>query len=167
MAKYLDQTGLKYFWGKIKAKMPGPLQAYPVGSVYISISSNFNPNTSFGGTWVRFGQGRTLIGEGTGNDGSTSMNFTAGSTGGEYEHNHIYGIKINEYYSIVSNLNLRKPDGSWQEGVNDGRRNGYFNNCCQGGNSELNTQTYKIVTNTSNSSTMQPYITVYFWKRTA
>ena len=41
MANYLDQNGLRYFWGKIKAKMPGPLQAYPVGSVYISISSNF------------------------------------------------------------------------------------------------------------------------------
>ena len=61
MAKYLDQTGLKYFWGKIKAKMPGPLQAYPVGSIYMSISSSFNPNTSFGGTCSKNPEGHTLI----------------------------------------------------------------------------------------------------------
>ena len=167
MIKYLDQTGLTYFWEKIKAKMPGPLQAYPVGSVYISISSNFNPNTSFGGTWERFGQGRTLIGEGTGNDGSTSKNFTAGSTGGKYEHNHIYGIKMNEYYSSTSNLRIRKPDGTWQGGTVDGTENGYFNKGCQADNKEILTNTYKLESNTSNSGTMQPYITVYFWQRTA
>lgn len=138
MAKYLDQTGLKYFWGKIKAKMPGPLQAYPVGSVYISISSNFNPNTSFGGTWARFGQGRTLIGEGTGNDGTISKTFTANSTGGEYNHS----LSRNEigyiYYGALLNEN------GDQMGVHDHDKN----------------MKVKI-------SLLQPYITVYFWKRTA
>lgn len=167
MAEFLDKTGLKYFWGKIKAKMPGPLQAYPVGSVYISISSTFNPNTSFGGTWERFGQGRTLIGEGTGNDGSTSMSFTAGSTGGEYKHDHVYGVKVNEYYGTIANLRVRKPDGSWQDGVKDGAENATFNSSCQGGKRSINTAMYKNESNTSSSSSMQPYITVYFWKRTA
>ena len=138
MAKYLDQTGLKYFWGKIKAKMPGPLQAYPVGSVYISISSKFNPNTSFGGTWERFGQGRTLIGEGTGNDGSTSMTFTANSTGGKYQsyfgRNDIGYL----YYGALLNKNGN------QMGVHD--HNEYM----------------KAII-----PVVQPYITVFFWKRTA
>lgn len=58
---------------------------YPVGSIYISMNST-NPSTLFGGTWEAFGQGRVLIGAGTGNDGSTSLSFTAGSTGGEYKH---------------------------------------------------------------------------------
>lgn len=59
---------------------------YPVGSIYISMNSA-NPSTLFGGTWQAFGQGRVLIGAGTVvNDGSTSLSFTAGSTGGEYEH---------------------------------------------------------------------------------
>ena len=137
---------------------------YPIGSVYISLTET-NPGTYLKGIWEQFGQGRTLIGEGTGNDGSNTMNFTAGSTGGKYEHNHTYGIKLNEYYSSIANLNLRNSDGSWQEGVNDGRRNGYFNNGCQEGNNEVNSQTFKIVANTSNSRTMYPYITVYFWKR--
>lgn len=137
---------------------------YPIGSVYISLTKT-NPGTYLKGIWEQFGQGRTLIGEGTGDDGSNSMKFTAGSTGGNYEHNHTYGIKLNDYYSNISNLNLRNSDGSWQEGVSDGRRNGYVNNGCQEGNNEVNSQTYKIEANTSNSKTMQPYITVYFWKR--
>ena len=137
---------------------------YPIGSVYISLTET-NPGTYLKGNWEQFGQGRTLIGEGTGDDGSTTMRFTAGSTGGNYEHNHTYGIKLNDYYSNVSNLNLRNSDGSWQGGVADGRRDGYVNKCCQESNIEVNSQTYKIEANTSNSKTMQPYITVYFWKR--
>lgn len=137
---------------------------YPIGSVYISLTET-NPGTYLKGIWEQFGQGRTLIGEGTGNDGSNTMKFTAGSTGGNYEHNHTYGIKLNDYYSNISNLNLLNSDGSWQEGVNDGRRNGYVNSVCQEGNKEVNSQTYKIEANTSNSRTMHPYITVYFWKR--
>lgn len=138
MAKYLDQTGLKYFWGKIKAKMPGPLQAYPVGSVYISISSNFNPNTSFGGKWERFGQGRTLIGEGTGDDGVTRMTFTANSTGGLYI-NPVYRKDIGYlYYGALLNRN------GDQIGVHDH-------------NEQMKAEI----------PSLQPYITVYFWKRTA
>ena len=158
MAKYLDQTGLKYFWGKIKAKMPGPLQAYPVGSVYISISSNFNPNTSFGGTWERFGQGRTLVGEGTGNDGSTSMNFTAGSTGGEYKHKltiaemPLHHHSRGTYVSSIEAKGYGLASGqvafadrvmvSGRDDTGNAGGDGFHNN-------------------------IQPYITVYFWKRIA
>lgn len=139
---------------------------FPVGAVYITYNNN-NPGNFLGGTWERFGQGRTLVGEGTGNDGSTSMSFTANNTGGKYNHNHIYGIKLNEYYSATSNLRVRKPDGSWQGGIKDGTGYAYFNNCSQAANKELNTDTYKIESNTSNSSTIQPYIVVFFWRRTA
>lgn len=37
------------------------LFVYPVGSIYISINSN-NPSSFFGGTWVAFGSGKTLVG---------------------------------------------------------------------------------------------------------
>lgn len=137
---------------------------YPIGSVYISLTKT-NPGTYLKGVWEQFGQGRNLIGEGTGNDGNKTMKFTVGSTGGNYEHNHTYGIKLNDYYSNVSNLNLRNSDGTWQGGVEDGRRNGYVNSACQESNKEVNSQTFKIEAKTSNSSTMYPYITVYFWKR--
>lgn len=153
MAKYLDQTGLKYFWGKIKAKMPGPLQAYPVGSVYISISSNFNPNTSFGGTWERFGQGRTLIGEGTGSDGSTSMSFTANSTGGEYKHR----LTLKELPKSVWNSASGLQTGGLKQAFMQV-------SASTGGSSGINT----LGTNFDQPhNNIQPYITVYFWKRTA
>ena len=137
---------------------------YPIGSVYISLTGT-NPGTYLKGSWERFGRGRTLIGEGIGDDGSNTMNFTAGSIGGKYEHNHTYGVKLNDYYSNISNLNLRNSDGSWQGGINDGNRSGYVNNGCQKGNNEVNSQTFKIEANTSNTRTMSPYIIVYFWKR--
>lgn len=151
-------------WNKLVNSIKSAM--YPVGSVYITYN-NVNPGTFLGGTWERFGQGRTLVGEGTGNDGSTSMSFTTNSTGGSYKHNHIYGIKVNEYYSVTSNLRVRKSDGSWQGGIRDGTGHAYFNNCSQAGNKELNTDTYKIESNTSNSGTIQPYIVVFFWRRTA
>lgn len=95
------------------------------------------------------------------------MSFTSNNTGGSYNHDHIYGIKVNEYYSATANFRVRKSDGSWQDGINDGTGNAYFNNSCQASNKKLNTNTYKIESNTSNSSTIQPYITVYMWRRTA
>lgn len=139
---------------------------FPVGAVYITYNNN-NPGNFLGGTWERFGQGRTLVGEGTGNDDSTTMSFTSNNTGGKYNHNHIYGIKINEYYSDTSYLRVRNPDGSWEGGIKDGTGYAYFNNCSQPANKELNTDTYKVESNTSNSSTIQPYIVVFFWRRTA
>ena len=151
-------------WNKLVNSIKSAM--YPVGSVYITYN-NVNPGTFLGGTWERFGQGRTLVGEGTGNDGSTSMSFTANASGGSYSHSHIYGIKVNEYYGSNANIRVRKSDGSWQDGAKDGAEYAIFNNSNQAGNKKLNTMTYKIESNTSNSSAMQPYIVVYFWRRTA
>lgn len=58
---------------------------YPVGSIYISTAST-NPGTLFGGTWEAFAPGRVLIGAGQGDDGTTSMSFTAGGSYGLYKH---------------------------------------------------------------------------------
>lgn len=139
---------------------------FPIGSVYIT-TTNTNPSTFLKGTWEQFGQGRTLIGEGTGNDGSTSMSFTANDTGGSYNHNHIYGVKVSTYYSSNVNIRLRKPDGSWQDGTKDVTEYAYFNNSIQTSNKNVNAPSYKNESNTSDSSSIQPYIIVYFWKRTA
>lgn len=151
-------------WNKLVNSIKSAM--YPVGSVYITYN-NVNPGTFLGGTWEQFGQGRTLVGEGTGNDGSTSMSFTANASGGSYSHSHIYGIKVNEYYGSNANIRVRKSDGSWQDGAKDGAEYAIFNNSNQAGNKKLNTMTYKIESNTSNSSTIQPYIVVFFWRRTA
>ena len=35
---------------------------YPVGSIYVSTSSTFDPEVTFGGAWDTYGQGRVLVG---------------------------------------------------------------------------------------------------------
>lgn len=43
---------------------------YPVGSIYMSADANFNPNTTFGGTWVKI-ENRFLLGSGSKGVGAT------------------------------------------------------------------------------------------------
>lgn len=47
---------------------------HPVGSFYETSDASFDPNTAWGGTWVRETEGLVHIGSGS--------NYTAGSTGG-------------------------------------------------------------------------------------
>lgn len=86
MAKYLDNTGLQYFWGKVKAYIDAKGGAsledvYPIGSIYLNATDATNPATLLGfGTWERLGQGRMMI------DADTT--YTAGGTGGSATHDH-------------------------------------------------------------------------------
>ena len=57
-------------------KMSQVLNAYPVGSIYMSVNST-NPGELFGGTWEQI-QGRFLLGQGSG--------YSAGAIGGEANH---------------------------------------------------------------------------------
>lgn len=151
---------------------------YPVGSVYITYN-NVNPGTFLGGTWERFGQGRTLIGEGTGDDGTDSQTFTANSTGGEYKHYHAVQVGYTIMYGAVTNGIETKAimvakladDSGWAEAVND---TGYgttqkINKSIEYGFKDISNSYASARSSTgttSKSSTVQPYITVYFWKRT-
>lgn len=56
-----DASGVRG-WHDLPAAGGGPLAAYPVGSIYISVNAT-DPATLFGGTWVAFGTGRMLIGQ--------------------------------------------------------------------------------------------------------
>lgn len=147
-------------WNKLVNSIKSAM--YPVGSVYITYN-NVNPDTFLGGTWERFGQGRTLVGEGTGNDGSTSMSFTANNTGGEYKHkltvdeipNHKHAVYIQ---NTTSNPQVNAPKwtvalpNSWKQYASDMKLFGPSTGNAGGDASHNN---------------IQPYITVYFWRRTA
>ena len=146
-------------WDKLVSSIKSAM--YPVGSVYITYN-NVNPGTFLGGTWERFGQGRTLVGEGTGNDGSTSMSFTANNTGGEYKHkltvdeipNHKHAVYIQ---NTTSNPQVNAPKwtvalpNSWKQYASDTKLFGPSTGNAGGDASHNN---------------IQPYITVYLWKRT-
>lgn len=141
-------------WNKLVNSIKSAM--YPVGSVYITYN-NVNPGTFIGGTWVQFGQGRTLIGQGTGNDGSTSMSFTANSSGGEYKHqisidempshNHSRGTYLCSHEA--SGYGLTRGSVGFADRV---IVSGSDNTGNKGGNGRHNN--------------VQPYITVYFWRRT-
>lgn len=60
---------------------------YPVGTIYTSatMSTAAQVQAAFGGTWQPYGQGRVLVGAGSGTDaGGVQRSFTAGATGGRY-----------------------------------------------------------------------------------
>lgn len=135
---------------------------YPVGAVYITYN-NVNPQTFLGGTWVRFGEGRTLIGQGTGSDGTNSMTFNDQSSGGKYKtthsHNTSFGWDDNYFYAA-------SPSG---KGNKDYSRTSSVANGYALTNVSIKTVTSSKVqwTEDSTQSNVQPYVTVYFWRRTA
>lgn len=69
--KYLDESGLAHYDGTVEERF-NPLNAYPVGSIYMSVNST-SPATLFGGTWERI-QDMFLLAAGS--------SYSAGSTGG-------------------------------------------------------------------------------------
>lgn len=133
---------------------------FPVGAVYITYDKK-NPGTFLGGTWEQFGQGRTLVGEGTGNDGSTSMSFTSNSTGEEYYHT----LSFSEMPAHGHEIGIWGTSGTlktdaWKFMTIQGSH--YSDNKSHNVNS--------IHTNASGSGTphanIQPYLVVFFWRRT-
>lgn len=78
MAKYLDDVGLARLWGKIKdyvssqSQAASPLDAYPVGAIYLSMSAT-SPKTLFGGEWQKL-EGNFLM--------FSDSSHAAGTTGG-------------------------------------------------------------------------------------
>lgn len=147
--------------------------AFPVGAVYITYNNN-NPGNFLGGTWVQFGQGRTLVGEGTGNDGSTSMSFTSQSIGGEYTHK-LNQNEIPKYY--VGSIAVPVPGmhSNWSNNgiVATAMGEASSNKLGVKTISEMNMSSetqygWAIYTNGGDKphNNIQPYLVVYFWRRT-
>ena len=79
------------------------LQSHPVGSVRDFTEEDFNPNTSWGGTWEKASAGRVLVAAGAYSESGFSHTYTVGETGGEAKHkltteelpSHTHGASIN------------------------------------------------------------------------
>lgn len=126
---------------------------YPIGSIYISTSATFNPNTVWGGTWTKTANGRCLIGA---ND-----TYPLGSTGGYEKHTHYSGnlySKIGPYGDKLT-LNITQT-GAWQSD--------WSFQCTKATQEHLqNNYATRVNGTTDESSNMQPYLAVYIWERTA
>lgn len=119
----------------------------PVGAIYISTVST-NPSTILGyGTWVAFGAGRTLVGVDT---GQTEFD-TVEETGGSKTHT----LDISEIPSHSHTVNV----GNTGYGTTSLTSAGTNNNFQAGGIGSTGGD--------GAHNNLQPYITVYFWKRTA
>lgn len=173
------------------------LQAYPVGSIYMSVV-DINPAELFGGTWEAM-SGRVLVGAGV---SDFDINYVAGTTGGSRsrtlsssnipKHTHTVEIKQtaathkhrNGVYDEVpagngplsSNYGDIKmyPTATQHVMAADGSAYGTNTQLYMGYTSETSaTHTHEVTVgyygakNPTEISVMQPYLVVYMWKRTA
>jgi len=125
-------------------------ESYPIGSMYFNADDGTNPSTLLGfGTWVAYAAGRVPVGK------ATSGTFaTAGSTGGAETHTLSWGEMPShthgQYVTANGGPAIRKDyagDGGF--GPYD---QGQQTQPAGGGGAHNN---------------LQPYITVYIWRRTA
>ena len=123
---------------------------HPVGSIYISTSSTFNPQTTWGGTWKKTADGRCLIG--------ASDKYPLRSTGGEAEHT----LTVNE----MPAHRHYKSRVNW---YNDLQTNGISVNITAKSNMKVDgPDNYTDYAGNSKAhNNMQPYLAVYIWERTA
>ena len=148
---------------------------YPVDSIFIS-TSNADPATIYGGTWTAFGAGRTLVGVGTGTDSNSESKVfnTSEATAGEYNHT-LSQAEINHNHFVVdgdggSNRGLETTgDGSGGGSGFDSSANSFGFSNSNRLYSDLYTDNNRNITGETVTphNNIQPYITVYMWKRTA
>ena len=122
---------------------------YPVNSIYISLDST-SPASLYGGTWERFGKGKTLVGV----DEADTDFKTAGLTGGEKKHT----LTIAEMPSHKHSFGIYQIDGS-----------GYVNNKVAASTTyglfTGNYQTMNLTGGDEPHNNLQPFVSVYIWKR--
>ena len=173
------------------------LQAYPVGSIYMSVV-DINPAELFGGTWEAM-SGRVLVGAGV---SDFDINYVAGTKGGSRSrtlsssnipkhthtveikqtaatHNHRNGV-FDEVAAgngpLSSNYGAIKmyPTSTQHVMAADGSSFGTSTQLYMGYTSATSavhthdvTVGYYGAKNPTEISVMQPYLVVYMWKRTA
>lgn len=164
-----------------------PLNSWPVGAIYESTEST-SPAALFGGDWLPLDDGRVLIG--------ANSTYAAGSTGGDTSHTHTTGDHTLTTAEMPAHTHLGKIGytesgygvtiGTWSayiDGGGTGPWGASGNNSFRGTNGSTtytNRNTRNLVDtgskggggahnhgDTGSGSNMQPYLSVYRWKRIA
>lgn len=149
-----------------------------VGYIHFS-TVNINPAELFGfGTWEAMPAGRVLLAQGKVETENYTHNFVAGETGGEFVHqltvgeipSHNHTGSINTAGEHTHSLTLK---ALWGDG--NGSGNGWAGDTRDGGSrtntfSTVGNHTHTVTINSTGSgqphNNLQPYISVYMWKRT-
>ena len=136
---------------------------YPIGSIYISTSSTFNPQTVWGGTWKKTADGRCLIG--------ANSTYPLGSTGGSTTHSHSTKDHVLTTEEMPAHIhNFDKPAWTNAEYISGSAF------LCSYGSANTSARTLGSTVSkggnmphnhgdTNSASTMQPYLAVYIWER--
>ncbi|UVY48280.1 MAG: tail-collar fiber protein [Bacteriophage sp.] len=161
------------------------LQSLPVGSIYQSTIAT-GPDKLFGGTWEAMPAGSVLLAQGESDWGTT---YEAGSTGGEATHQLTVGEMPSHNHAAISNttnINGQVLIGASNAQMATFGHSGVItpvstypelyvpNNATRAtvpGGAVINANiTPKITINNAGGgqphNNMQPYLTVYMWKRT-
>lgn len=140
---------------------------HPIGSLYISENAT-SPAELYGGTWERI-EGKFIMG--------ASDTYPAGSTGGSATHYHDYKIKfswnngavVGYHQSTISPYNYQTGSYYLSEGDNDKVGEGYtlVNTAASNASGERQCSDYATHGSTSSSDTLNPYYSMYIWRRVA
>lgn len=146
---------------------------YPIGSIYTSVV-NTNPSTLFGGTWIRFSQGKVLVGV---NESETEFNTVLKTGGSKNLQSHTHtgntgdnGSHQHDIYSGYGDGGSYGQDALVFKQALSGRN---YYKAATGGVAFLQfagNHNHSFTTGSAgsgNSQNLQPYMTVYFWRRTA
>jgi len=135
------------------------LEMNPIGTIYESVN-DVNPSTFIGGTWVRFGNGRTTVGV---NESEVEFD-TPEKTGGTKTETVAFanGRALIAYTDKVTNKisYLRTTSDEWTD-------NQQFGISSIANSGTTGNQTATALQGTQTLGNLQPYITTYKFKRTA
>lgn len=171
--KFLEETGLSRFWSHVKKLVDtratkietrvaslenqvnaDKLTAYPVGAIYMSVSST-SPASLFGGTWTLWGSGRVPVGINTNDINFNTVEKTGGSK--EYELRALIGAVGGNVHTIgYDSEPVVSGYGSYDMVID----------ASAGAKPQGASNTTRVVKSDGNpATTVQPYITCYMWKR--
>tara|TARA_B100000900_G_scaffold396984_1_gene396831 strand:+ start:24 stop:884 length:861 start_codon:yes stop_codon:yes gene_type:complete len=121
---------------------------YPIGSIYINANTSANPATYLGiGTWVRYGEGRVIVGQDSGDSQFDVLN----EEGGFKTHT----LSVSELPAHTHTINFTAQGDAF------------------GGTPAMSVQSGGLTKTTSSTGSgsahnnLQPYIVAYVWKRSA
>lgn len=161
---------------------------HPVGSIYMTMDSQ-NPSTLFGGTWVRWGEGRVPVGVSANDSDFDAVGKIGGEkahplTEGEMpSHRHVGQYTYSHKYTDYMHPDPTSPIIPVEQGTREvevqykiiqdkvstvdchPKGTGNANDIHY---SEKVTSTYGVADDGGNAphNNLQPYITCYMWKRT-
>lgn len=141
---------------------------YPVGSLYYNATNSSNPSSLLGfGTWVAFGAGRVPVGFSSGETEFNAAEKTGGSKTVNLSHSHT--VNAHNHGAVTSstagdNENHTHSGVSRSVSSTDGRSNQHGHNYTRASDTQSPGTNAQLSTATTN---LQPFITVYIWKRTA